>query len=424
MTPLPACGARVTLVCEEGDLERLAERTRRASRLALDVEANGLFAYQASLCVLQLAWEEEGRIVVAVIDANAVSIDPLRPIVGPDGPVKVLHDLSFDARLLEESGVPLGRVHDTSVAARLLGFMATGLSTLLASELGVTIDKRLQQHDWSRRPLTEDQIAYLAEDVRHLLRLDDHLARKAEALGISAEIEEECAYRLAGARCVARDRRPGYARIKGAAKLEPIGRAVLRRLTEARDAAARGRDVPPFKVVSNEVLLEIARLRPTTLPAIAAIRGATSFRTGLHAEDFLRAVEAGILDGDVPSEHARFFQPLRSPSRPAIAARRALESRISAFRKAEAKRRGVDVQAVLPGHCAQDLAELLLSHTPHDPVLRDAIAQIPGLGAQRRARYTEAFLAIARDAARGLSADPCTSTSGHDMPPEDDEPAA
>src|SRR5262249_3834526 len=149
-----------------------AARARRAARVAVDVESNGLFVYRAALCVLQLAWPEDGRIVVAVVDPIAVSIAPLTALFSATGPVKVLHDLTFDARLLAEAAAPLSRVRDTSVAARLLGRKATGLAALLAEELGVAHDKRLQQHDWARRPLREAEIDYLAGDVRHLLELD------------------------------------------------------------------------------------------------------------------------------------------------------------------------------------------------------------------------------------------------------------
>jgi ribonuclease D len=396
----PAGDARVTLARDPAELGRIVERCLRASRVALDVEANGLFAYRASLCVLQLAWEEEGGLAIAVVDTLATAVDPLRPVLGPEGPIKVLHDLSFDARLLDEVGAPLARVRDTSVAARLLGATATGLSAIVAAELGVTLDKRLQQHDWSRRPLLAEHLLYLAEDVRHLLALDDRLARRAEAREVTDEIAEECGYKLASARWPPRDARPAYVRVKGAAGLDPVGRAVLRRLVEAREAAAEAADVPPFKVVGNEVLLELAHRRPATLAALSATRGAVTGRAAQHTGELLRAIAEGVRDGAVPPDHAAFFQPpARAPSRAELAARRAIEARISAFRKAEAKRRGVDEQAVLPGHCAHDLADILAAHAPADPALADAIARIPGIGAFRIARYGEAFQALAQPAA-------------------------
>jgi len=377
----------------EAEVERIIERCRRAPRLAVDVEANGLFVYRARLCTLQLAWEEDDGIAVAVIDTIATSVRPFAPIFGPDGPVKVLHDLTFDARLLDEYGAPLARVRDTSVTARFLGFQATGLASLLASELGVTIDKHLQQHDWSRRPLTEEQLVYLAGDVRSLLALDDCLGEKARKGEIEGEIDAECQYKLATAKNPPRDGRPGYVRIKGAAALSPVGRAVLRRLCRVREEAAESADVPPFKVVGNETLLAIAAKLPASMTALHALPGGASGRAGPLGAAFLQAVALGTHDGDVPEDERAAFLPARL-EREEIVKRRAVEAKISAFRRAEAKLRGVDEQVVLPGHCAQELAEALLAHPGGDAALNEAVARIPGLGACRIARYAAAYAAL------------------------------
>ncbi len=378
------------------EVEQIAARCRRAPRIAVDVEANGLFVYRARLCTVQLAWEEGDEIAVAVVDTLAASVKPLAAIFGPDGPVKVLHDLTFDARLLDESGAPLARVRDTSVAARFLGFQATGLASLLASELGVSIDKHLQQHDWSRRPLTDEQLVYLAGDVRDLLALDDRLTEKARAREIEDEIAEECQYKLGTAKSPPRDGRPGYVRIKGALLLDPVGRAVLRRLCRVREEAAEAADVPPFKVVGNETLLAIATRLPASTAALHALPGGASGRAGPLGAAFLHAVAAGALDGDVPEDERAAFQPPR-PDREQVAKRRAVEARISAFRRAEAKLRGVDEQVVLPGHCAQELADALLAHPGGGADLTFAVGRIPGLGACRIARYAAAYASLVTD---------------------------
>jgi ribonuclease D len=394
--PAASAPADVTLVATPADLARVAGRAARAPRVAVDAEANGLFAFRPSLCTLQLAWPEGEHTAVAVVDTLAVAAAPLGPLLGPDGPIKVLHDLTFDARLLADAGAPLARVRDTSVAARLLGFTATGLASLLASELGVHVGKELQQHDWGRRPLAAEHVAYLAGDVRHLLALDAHLERRAGALDLGPEIDEECAHKLGAALGPPRDGRPAYVRIKGAAALDPAGRAVLRRLVEARDEVSRAADLPPFKVVSSEVLLELARRRPGTPETLAAVRGALAGRAGRHAEAWLAAVAAGVRDGDVPGEDRAHFAPPR-PDRELAARRRAREAALSAWRRAEAALRGVDEQAVLPGHCAQDLVDALLDNDqrPDPAALAEAIARIPGLGVRRLARYREAFVALA-----------------------------
>lgn len=386
----------VTLVETAAALAPIAARAAGASRLAVDVEANGLHAFRPALCVLQLAWAEGAAMAVAVIDTLAVPVAPLAALLGPGGPVKVLHDLTFDARLLAEAGAPLERVRDTSVAARMLGFTATGLGALLASELGIAHAKDLQQHDWSRRPITPAQLRYLAGDVGHLLALDERLEERAAALDIAAEIAEECVYKLGTALDPPRDGRPTYARIKGAAGLDAAGRAVLRRLCQVREEAAGAADVPPFKVITNETLLELSVKRPRDRRALAGVRGATSGMAGQRVEGWLRAVAAGLEDGDVPAGERALFAPVVA-DRASFAKRRAREAQVSSWRKAEAARRGVDPQVVLPGHCATELVDALLAHddTPNAVALETAIARIRGLGSHRVDRYAAALRALA-----------------------------
>ncbi len=413
--------SRPLLARTEAEVVAVAARCALAPAVAVDVEADGLFAFRPKLCTAQLAWEEGGRVVVAVVDALATRIDPLAPLLGELGPAKVLHDLTFDAKLLAESGAPLGRVRDTSVAARLLGHTATGLAALVSGELGIALDKRLQHHDWSRRPLAEAELGYLAEDVAHLLALDARLAERAAALDLCDEIADECAYKLACASAPPRDARPAYARIKGAADLDAVGRAVLRRLVEAREAAAAAADVPAFKVIGNEALLELARRRPRSTRALEAIRGAVAGRAGRHVPAWLTAIEVGIADGAIPAEDGALFERTREP-RGAVALRRAREAQLATWRRAEAERRGVSEQAILPGHCAQEIVAVLLAAdagalaaaadgaiattapVADEPSLRARIAAVPGLGARRLERYGEALVALARTPAPPLGA--------------------
>lgn len=387
------------LIERASDLPSIAARFGRAEAMAVDVEANGLFAFRPKLCTIQLAWREgsasEG-VVVAVVDTLAVPIDALRPALGEAGPVKVLHDLAFDARMLEDAGITLGRVRDTSIAARLLGYKASGLAALLDGELGIKLDKKYQQHDWSERPLSPEQLGYLAGDVLHLLELDERLTAKARALDIEDEIAAECAYRLTASRNPPRDTRPSYVRIKGAAGLDPVGRAVLRRLCEAREEAAERADTPPFKIVSNEALLELARKRPQGLAGVKGALDRAGGRAVRLSWSWLRAIEQGLGDGDVPESERALFEPVRM-DRAAVARRKAIEGRISGWRRAEARRRGVDEQVVLPGHCAQALAGVLAGREPGSPGLREAIERIPGMGARRIGRYAEALTALGEE---------------------------
>lgn len=376
----------LSLIEDVAALGRILERASKAEAIALDVEANGLFVYRPRLCAVQIAWDEGGATRVAVVDTLAMGASELAPLFGSEGPIKVLHDLTFDARMLAESGAPIGRARDTSVAARLLGQTSTGLSSVLAAELGISLDKRFQQHDWSRRPFARDQLRYLGDDVAYLVALDRALSSKASAIDIEAEIAEECAYKLEAALAPPRDGRPAYVRIKGAQKLDREGRAVLRRLVAARESIAEAADVPPFKIVTNEILLELSMTRPTTIAALGRIRGALSGRAGKHAGTWLEAITRGIADGDIPAEEAALFEPVVM-NRREVARRREIEARVSGFRRAEAKRRGVDEQVVLPGHCAQAVASLLAGAPPGEGVDPARIAAIPGFGEKRASLY-------------------------------------
>lgn len=380
----------ITLVDEPSRLApALAALEREACEdcpIGLDTEANGLFAYEARLCIVQLATREH----VVVVDALAVDVAPLTHLLGPSGPPKVLHDLFFDARMLASRGVALGNVRDTSILARFLGLASTGLAALMRELLGLDADKSLQTHDWARRPLGEQELVYLADDVRHLAAIERALSLRAHEAGIAEEVATACAHRLEAA--LAREpERASYERVRGAHELDPKGRSVLREVFAARDELARKVDAPPGRTLRDEVLLALARDKPTTRPGLMRI----DKRLARYAEPLLAAVARGLEAGDVPEdERDRFVR--RSEPRERVNARRKLERRLSEWRARVARARGVDEQVVLPGHCCDALARLGLElgseHAPRTrDELRDAIAAQPGFGEKRARLYAEAL---------------------------------
>jgi ribonuclease D len=378
---LAELGPRV--VESTAEVEAIARAAEKAERIAVDVESNGMFVYRAKTCVVQLAYGGEA----IVVDALAASLAPLAHALGADGPIKIVHDVAFDARILAESGIDIGNVHDTAIAARMLGHTATGLASMLASSLGVTITKAMQHHDWSKRPFDERALAYLVTDVAHLAALDDAIWGAVRERGIEDEVLEETRYRIATAIESARtpDVRPPYVRVKGAERSKGAELAILRGLAAAREREAERRDVPPHKVMSAEAMLAVARSRPATLAQLRRVRGAAVEAIG---EEMLRAVSDGLAAGAVPDEERAFFERPRI-AREEIEARRKREVRLTAWRKAEAKRRQVDEQVVLPGHCVRDIAERGAEST-------EALAAIAGIGAFRVARDGEAIVVALR----------------------------
>jgi len=373
------------LITREDQLAEAAQRLSKHRRVAFDLESNGMHAYRATACIIQLGCEGE----VIVVDALATSLAPLAELLASPDTEKIVHDVSFDARILAEAGVRLANARDTSIAARMLTRPATGLAALLEGELGVHIDKKLQQHDWAERPLTAAMVTYLAGDVLHLSALADRLFGEVEERGIAAEVEEETRYRLAQAIASAgtEEPRPPYVRLKGIDRVPPDELPILRHLANIRELLSRELNVPPYKVLGPDVLFAIAKSKPSSIDELANIRGAMGGRRARSiANDLLDAVTAGIEDGTIPDEDRVWFEKPRIPGA-ALRARRAREQRLTKWRKEEAKLRSVDEQVILPGHCLQGLADL------EDPTL-EAIAQVPGIGAFRAERDGPALVAV------------------------------
>jgi ribonuclease D len=382
----PGALPEVRVLADVSDVAALTRAIERAPRIALDVEADGMFAYRARICTVQIA----AAGAVSVVDALAAPLTPLARVLSADGPVKVIHDVAFDARMLAEAGLPLGNVHDTSIAARLLGRTATGLAKLALAELGVHVDKGLQHHDWRERPLEPSHLEYLARDVMHLEALAEALWREVQAREIEAEVLEETRYRIASAAAGAAEpeRTTAYAGAKGFDRLAAEERAVLRRLWAAREQVAEALDVPAARLVATEALVAMARSRPRTLEALAKTRLSRE-KLDAVARPFLDAVAQGIADREIPPEERAAIDTPRPP-REVLVRRRARDSALSAWRKSEAKRRSVDEQVVLPGHCLKALAEA------EDSAL-GTIQACPGFGACR-ARYVEPIASVLRGA--------------------------
>ncbi len=380
----------------------LAERLSSAELIALDVESNGLHAYKPILCTMQLALVHDGAVSeVAIVDTIAIGDAALAPLAGPlgaGGPPKVLHDLAFDARILGAHGLLLGNVRDTAIAVRFLGEASTGLSSVVEARLGVKLSKELQHHDWAKRPLTDEWVHYLVADVVHLPAITESIAADAAARDISEEIQAETDYRLQTALASVDevDPRPAYVRIKGASQLEPMALAVLRAVANVREEAAQRWNVPSFKVVPNEALLELSRKRPADPADLRKVRGLERGRAVSLIPALRRAIGDAVRVGDVPeSERAQFFAEVARPPRAFIEARRGREQRLSAWRRRTAKERGVDEQVVLPGHCLQDIVDAQPNNVAE-------LAAIPGLGARRVERDGAAILAAVQEPAEQL----------------------
>jgi len=260
-----------TLIADPGSLGRLVQALRAEPVVALDTESNSFHVYRERICLVQISTRAHDY----VLDPLSVDLTPLGEVLC-DGRATVLHGADYDVRCLRrEWGWRLPRLFDTMLAARRLGREALGLSALVEGQFGVRLEKGFQRSDWGRRPLSAEQLAYASRDTHYLLPLFDQLAGELASRGVLEEAQREFD-RVAAV--VPRERvfdPEGWRRIKAGRALDLAGRAVLRELYLAREEQARAADRPPFKVLADQTMVEIARTRPSTAEALGRLPGVT-----------------------------------------------------------------------------------------------------------------------------------------------------
>ena len=243
-------------VRERAAMERLIQRIDNAERVALDTEADSLHNYFEKVCLVQLSFGGEHYIIdpLAGLDLNGLS-EALA-----DKPL-ILHGGDYDLRMLRASiGFrPRREVFDTMIAAQLLGLEQIGLAALTERFFAITIGKAGQKSDWSRRPLSENQLRYAVNDTRFLERLADRMHGELSARGRVDWHRESCRAMVeSSGRDHARDPENAW-RIKGAGRLTRRQLAYLRELWRWRDQHARSANLPAFRVLGNQEILGVVQ---------------------------------------------------------------------------------------------------------------------------------------------------------------------
>jgi ribonuclease D len=249
-------------IASQSALEQAAAILGEARMMAVDLEADSMYHYREKVCLLQIATETMNL----VVDPLALpDLAPLRAIFADPAVRKIFHGADYDIRsLFRDFAFEVNHIFDTQLACRFLGLKETGLEAVLRSRFGAVLDKRFQKKDWSERPLAAEMLEYGIVDVVHLIPLARELERELAEKNRLAWVEEECAA-LSRVRPGPLNRGPYFPRVKGADRLDRRSLAVLEALLQVRNGRAEKVDRPPFKVIGNDPLLQLAALKPATL---------------------------------------------------------------------------------------------------------------------------------------------------------------
>jgi ribonuclease D len=282
----------------------LAERVAAwpaAAAVAIDTEFVRERTYYPRLCLVQAAIGGDILLVdaLAIADGGALT----REIAGA-GRLKLLHAARQDIEaLLPLTGAPLAPVFDTQQAAALLGFSAqVGYSELVRQLLGVTLAKGHARTDWARRPLSREQLAYAADDVRYLPALADALEERLAAAGRRAWLDEEAAA-LGDVALYRVEPEQAWRRLKGLDRLDAAALGAARGLAAWRERRAMARDLPRGWILPDAAIYELALARPRNREALARIAAVPPGTAARAAEELLAAI-AESAPADAVAEEA------------------------------------------------------------------------------------------------------------------------
>lgn len=258
-------------ITKQDDLVAFVERAMQSNVLAIDTEFLREKTYYAKLCLIQFATEHE---TVLVDPLKVGDLTVLSDVLCCKGVVKLFHAGSQDLEILfREVGVLAYPIFDTQVAATLLGHnQQIGYAALVQAVCGVNLKKADSFTDWSRRPLSESQLKYAADDVIYLLQVYEHMKNRLEQMGrlewLSPDFQE-----MIDPQKYAIDERSRYRRLKRVSQLSRRQLAAAREVAAWRELEAQRRDLPRKWIVTDEQIVEACKREARRIDELFMVRG-------------------------------------------------------------------------------------------------------------------------------------------------------
>lgn len=335
-----------TLIETSSQLESLVDDLKQAERFALDTESNSMYAYHYQICLIQISTDTHDYIIDTL---KLTDLTPLGELIQRKDIEVTMHAAENDILLLHRDfGWTFGKIFDTLWGARILGWQRPGLASILKEHFGVVLDKKMQRTDWGKRPLTPRQLAYARMDTHFLLPLRDLMECELREAGRWQEAQEVFA-ELTKIRWREKEP-PSFWRLHGVRDLEPQQQSILQALFQWREQRASQRNIPPYRVLRNEVLLELARTAPTNVDDLLHTPGVPR-RFPAHLARKLVNIIRRAQTAPPPSYPISHFSGPR-PTSEAIARYEALRN----WRTAKAAARGVDPDVVMTNDVLRTIA--------------------------------------------------------------------
>jgi ribonuclease D len=254
----------------DSQVRDLVDRLSRHSHVCFDTEFVSEHTYRSQLCLVQVA---APGILAAIDTLQARDLEPFWRLLAEPGRTTVVHagreELGFILHAIQ--GRP-SALFDVQIAAGLVDHdYPAGYASIVRRFLNLPTNKGETRTDWRQRPLTQAQLDYALDDVRHLEELWRTMEGKLEGLGRTDWMRQEMAdWQDEVEESFIRKR---WRRVSGLNGLSRRELAVARELWLWRDSVAEQRDMPPRRVLRDDLLVELCKRKSADERQISAIRG-------------------------------------------------------------------------------------------------------------------------------------------------------
>lgn len=292
------------------DLQSLCESLGKESLIAFDTEFIAEDSYRPQLCLLQVATRNHLAVVdpfvVGALDAFwKVLLDPEKMIIVHAGREESL----FCIRATQQT---IPNLFDIQVAAAMLGYeYPASYGNLVQRFVGRQLNKEETRSDWRQRPLTHRQLDYAAQDVRDLPDIFDRLTQELVKRDRLTWLEEDTARRQA--ELLEGERNEQWHRLPGIQGLSGHHLAIAKRLWNWRETQAVERDIPPRRVLRDDLLIELAKRGSSDVKRIANLRGMNYRHVKSYLDELSECIELGAKD-PVPNWPKKIRYGHRHPS--------------------------------------------------------------------------------------------------------------
>ncbi|MGN6113932.1 MAG: ribonuclease D [Nitrobacter sp.] len=281
------------LITTTAELTSVCARLAKHPVITVDTEFLRETTYYPLLCVVQMASPDEAVVVDAL--ADGIDLKPFFDLMSNEAILKVFHAARQDIEIIwHQASIIPHPIFDTQVAAMVLGYGdSIAYDALVERVTGHRPDKTHRFTDWSRRPLTNDQLEYAVADVTHLrdvfAALDADLKKRRRSDWVSEEMEV-----LTSPKTYDFHPERAWERLKSRVR-KPKDLAVLMEVAAWREQEAQRRDVPRSRVLKDDAVGDIATHAPTSLERLATLRSLPKgFEKSKWGADIVAAVQRGL----------------------------------------------------------------------------------------------------------------------------------